>query len=209
MVLTPEIVRRVCPRAPQACVDALVASQAEAQITTPLRAAMYLTQTAHESMDMSRLEENLNYSAEGIAKVWRHRFPIPELAAPYAHNPEKLANHVYCDRLGNGDEASGDGWKYRGRGGIMQTGFESYLRLERETGVPFTRKPELLATPEYAFLGAAKFWIWKGLNVFADVGDVAGATKRIQGAFEGLEQRQARFDLICPLVGALSLHLIS
>jgi putative chitinase len=197
------------PARAQACVDALIASQAEAQITSPVRAAMYLAEVAHESVDLTHLEENLSYSAERAAKVWPQRFPTAAAAAPYAHQPEKLANHVYCDRLGNGDEASGDGWKYRGRGGIMQTGFESYLRLERETGIPFTRKPELLALPEYAFLGAAKFWIWKGVNVFADAGDVKGATKRIQGAFEGLEQRQARFDLICPLVGALSLHLIS
>lgn len=208
-MLTTEIVRLVCPRAPPACVDGLIASQGEAQITTPLRSAMYLAQVAHESLDLAHLEENLFYSAERIAAVWPHRFPTPATAAPYAHAPEKLASSVYALRLGNGDEASGEGWKYRGRGGLMITGRDNYKACGLFLGLDLVAHPELAAQPEHAFRIAAYFWRSHGLNVFADAGDVKGATHRIQGAFEGLAERQARFDLICPLVGALSLHLIS
>jgi putative chitinase len=208
-MLTRDIILRVCPRAPDACVEGLLASQGEAQVTSPLRAALYLAQVAHESRDLTHLEENLSYSPERISAVWPHRFPTAAAAAPYAHAPEKLASSVYGLRLGNGDEASGEGWLYRGRGGLMITGRDNYKACGLFLGLDMVAHPELAAQPEHAFRVAAWFWRSHGLNTFADAGDVKGATKRIQGAFEGLEQRQARFDLICPLVGALSLHLIS
>lgn len=165
----------------------------EAQVTTPLRAAMWLAQVTHECADLTRFEENLNYSADALQATFRHHFQTPEIAAAYAHQPERIANRAYCLRLGNGDEASGDGWRYRGRGAIQLTGFENYHRLAIETGIDFVSHPLLLALPEYAFVAAAHFWRWHGLNVYADRDDVVGATKAVQGADGGLADRDARY----------------
>lgn len=181
----------------------LNASFEVAQISTPLRAAHYLAQVIHESQGLSRFEENLNYSAEGLRAMWPGRFPSDEIAKAYEHQPEKIANLVYADRLGNGDAESGEGWRFRGRGGLQQTGQESYRRFSLETGVNVLSLPDLLADVEHAFVGAAKVWCWKGLNVLADRNDIHEITRRISGAQTGIVDRQGNFDLLCRALGVV------
>lgn len=181
----------------------LNASFEDAQITTPLRAAHYLAQVVHESMGLSRFEENLNYSAPALRAMWPSHFPTDEIAVAYERQPERIANRAYADRLGNGDEQSGEGWKFRGRGGLQQTGEESYLRFQRETGIPVLANPDLLSQPHYAFLGAAKVWTWKGLNVLADRNDLREITHRISGAQTGLADRQMNFEALCKELGVV------
>jgi putative chitinase len=108
-------------------------------------------------------------------------------------NPEKIANKAYCDRMGNGDEASGDGWKYRGKGLIQLTGKDNYQRFSDATGVDAVGNPELLAEPEMAALSAGWFWSTNGLNALADSKDVLAMTKRINGGTHGLDDRQAKY----------------
>lgn len=209
--LTAQMVQRACPFTPAARVVELLpflnSALPEAQANTPLRVASFLSQVAHETMHLHTFEENLNYSAAGLREMWPKHFQTDAVAAAYAHQPERIANRAYALRLGNGDEESGEGWKYRGRGGLQQTGEESYLRFTRETGIDVLAHPELLAQPRYAFVGAAKVWIWKGLNVLADRGDTKGITHRIAGALTGLADREKYFDRFCVELGALSLNL--
>lgn len=173
----------------------------EAHCNTPERAAMFIEQCAHESAQFTRFEENLNYSAEALLKTWPRHF-TPEVAAVYAHQPEKIGNRAYADRMGNGDEESGDGWRFRGRAALMLTGFEAYLRFFRETGIDVVASPDVLAKPEYALLGAAKVWTWKGLNVYADRRDVKGCTHAINGGYIGEADREAGFARGLTALGA-------
>lgn len=168
----------------------LLRALSAAECNTPQRAAMFIGECEHESRQFTHFEENLNYSAEGLVKVWPHHF-TPELAKVYAHNPVKIGSRAYALRLGNGDEESQDGYTFRGRGAIMQTGFDAYLRFFKETGVDVIAEPDLLTKLEYAFLSAAKFWIWNGLNVHADKLDVAHVTRIIQGGQLGEVDREA------------------
>jgi putative chitinase len=151
-----------------------------------------LSQLAHESAGFTATSENLYYRAEALSRVWPSRFP-PGVAESYAMQPEKIANKAYCDRMGNGDEASGDGWKYRGKGLIQLTGKDNYQRFSDATGVDAVGNPELLAEPEMAALSAGWFWASNGLNALADAKDVVGMTKRINGGTHGLDDRQAKY----------------
>ncbi len=144
-------------------------------IDTPERRAAFLAQISVESGDLRNTEENLNYSAERLHAVWPRRFPTVASAQPYAHNPEALGNHVYANRLGNGDEASGDGYRYRGRGLMQVTGRSNY----RAAG--FEAAPESLAQPNTASDTAARFWSTNGLNP-------RSATVLQRGAFDGITQ---------------------
>lgn len=162
-------------------------------ITTPLRVAGFLSQIGHESGGLAMLEENLNYKAETLMRVWPKRFPTLEFAQQYARNPQKIANSVYANRMGNGDEASGEGWKYRGRGLKQLTGKDNYTAFSKAIGTDFVASPDLLLEPVNAALSAGWFWSANGLNALADKGDVPGMTKRINGGTIGLEQRQALY----------------
>ena len=163
-------------------------------ITTPLRVAGFLSQIGHESGGLAMLEENLNYKAETLMRVWPKRFPTLEFAQQYARNPQKIANSVYANRMGNGDEASGEGWKYRGRGLKQLTGKDNYTAFSKAIGTDFVANPDLLLEPVNAALSAGWFWSANGLNALADKGDVPGMTKRINGGTIGLEQRQALYN---------------
>jgi putative chitinase len=167
------------------------------EINTRDRAAAFLAQIAHESGELRRLVENLNYSANRLMQVWPKRFPTLEKAERYAGNPQKLANYVYADRLGNGDEASGDGWKFRGRGLIQLTGRGNYRRAAQDLGLPLEQQPELLEQPEGAALSAAYFWRSHGLNELADdknndndEEDFVTISIRINGGRAGLNERK-------------------
>jgi putative chitinase len=138
------------------------------EINSSARIAAFLAQVAHESGELRRLVENLNYSAKGLMRVWPKRFPTLEKATAYERQPEKLANYVYAKRLGNGDEASGDGWRFRGRGLLQITGRGNYRTAAKALELRLEDQPDLLETPPVAALAAAQFWQSRGLNELAD-----------------------------------------
>jgi len=161
-------------------------------ITSVSRVAMFIAQTAHESGGYTALTENLNYRASGLTGTWPKRFP-PDIAKLYEHNPEKIANRAYCDRMGNGPEASGDGWKFHGRGLIQLTGKSNYVAFAKEIGMALDECVKYCETPEGAVESACFFWEHHGLNAISDAGDVAHATRVINGGLLGLDDRTARF----------------
>jgi putative chitinase len=161
-------------------------------IETPEQQASFLGQCAHESANFTALTENLNYKAESLCKVWPKRFPTLESAQPYHRNPEKIANKVYSSRMGNGDEASGDGWKYRGRGLIQLTGKSNYEAFGKAIDVDVVSDPDLVETPAYAALSAGWFWSTNRLNEIAS--DITAVTKKINGGTHGLEDRIAKTE---------------
>jgi putative chitinase len=169
--------------------DALVAAMAEFEIDSPKRVAMFLAQCGHESGSFSAVNENLNYKAESLCKVFHKYFPDMDTANDYAKQPEKIANRVYGNRMGNGDEESGDGWRYHGRGLIQLTGRNNYDACGEALDVDLDEDADYLATPEGAARSAAWFWHKNGLNKFADADDIVGCTKRVNGGTIGLEDR--------------------
>lgn len=160
-------------------------------IDTTKRQAAFIGQCMHESGGFKTLEENLNYSAKALMTTWPSRFPTEELANQYARNSEKIANKVYGGRMGNADESSGEGWKYRGRGIKQLTGKENYERCGSSLGVDLVNNPDLLLEPKYAALSAGWFWNKHGLNDLADKSDIETMTKRINGGLLGLDARKA------------------
>jgi putative chitinase len=169
-VLTQLQLRAFLPAAPnpEAWTTALNAAMARFDIATAPRAAAFLAQVAHESGELRRLTENLSYTAKRLTEVWPVRFPTLERALPYDRQPELLANFVYAKRLGNGDQASGDGWRFRGRGLLQITGRGNYRACDAVLGLGLETNPELLEMPDVAALAAAQFWQSRGLNELAD-----------------------------------------
>jgi putative chitinase len=159
-------------------------------IETPEQQASFLGQCGHESAGFTALVENLNYKAESLCKVWPKRFPSLEMAQPYHRNPEAIANHVYANRMGNGNEDSGEGFLYRGRGLIQLTGKANYQACSEALGVDLVSDPDAVSTPMYAALSAGWFWSTHHLNNIAE--DIVAVTKKINGGTIGLEDRVAR-----------------
>lgn len=166
-----------------------------AGVDTPLRRAHFLAQVAHESGGFKRLVEGLNYSAEALVRTWPSRFDAAT-AKQYARQPERIANKVYADRLGNGDEASGDGWRYRGRGYIQLTGKSNYADYSRKAfgDDRLVRDPSQAAEPAVARKLALAYWTAKGLNALADKDDLEGVTRKINGGLIGLADRRKWLD---------------
>lgn len=161
------------------------------EINTPIRAAAFLAQLAVESSEFNVLEERLNYSPGRLTAVWPKRFPDPVKALPYSRNPEKLANAVYADRLGNGDEASGDGYRYRGRGLIQITGRDNYRKVGELLDIDLIHMPDTLLQPKYAALSAGAFWEMNDLNELDDIREIS---RKVNGGEHGLEQRVAYYE---------------
>ena len=159
-------------------------------INTPRRQSAFLGQCAHESGNFKTLQENLNYSAEGLMKTWPSRFPNLEYASQYARQPAKIAGKVYNGRLGNTSEE--EAAKYLGRGLIQLTGKENYERCGSAIGVDLINEPTLLVEPNYAAMSAGWFWNKKGLNELADAQEHGQITKRINGGLIGLDDRIAK-----------------
>lgn len=180
--------------------DAVNAAMEEFGIDTPGRQAMFLAQCGHESGQFSVVEENLNYRAETLLKVFPKYFRDVD-PNDYARQPEKIANRVYSSRMGNGDESSGDGYRYRGRGLIQLTGKNNYVKCGDALGVDLTENSDYLSTPEGAARSAAWFWSANGLNKFADANDNLGATKRINGGTNGLDERNELYANACSVLG--------
>jgi len=159
-------------------------------ISTPARQASFIGQASHESGNFKTLNENLMYKAETLMRVWPKRFPTLEFAKQYERDPKKIANSVYANRMGNRDEASGDGFRFRGRGLFQLTGHAGYYHAGQALGEDFVMNPDLVSTPKYAALTAGFFWNTHKLNNFADVEDYKGMTKKINGGFIGLADRE-------------------
>ncbi|VVN51157.1 hypothetical protein PS685_00572 [Pseudomonas fluorescens] len=180
-------------------------------IVTRLRIAAFIAQVCHESGHLTRLVENLNYSADGLANTWPNRYAEPDgkggyvkvlvkdrsrnkpnaLGLSLAGKPEQIANNVYAGRMGN--TAPGDGWKYRGRGLIQLTGKTNYQLCGEALGLDLLAQPELLEKPQHPCMAAAWFWGSNGLNSLADKGDLETITRRINGGLTGLADRQALY----------------
>jgi putative chitinase len=164
------------------------------EITTIERVAAFLAQCGHESADFTVLKENLNYSAEGLSKVFPKRFPTVAAAQPYNRNPEKIANKIYSDRMGNGPEASGEGFKFRGRGAIQLTGKENYTKFANSINQSLDEAVAYTETLAGAIESACWFWSTNKLNALADATDIVALTKRINGGTIGLEDRKHHFE---------------
>jgi putative chitinase len=169
-------------------------------INTLQRQAMFIAQLAHESGNFKHVSENLNYSAEALRRVFKKYFLTDELALMYARQPEKIANRVYANRMGNAEESSGDGWKYRGRGLIQLTGKDNYAAFSLKANNNALLEPDLVAQPELAAESAGWFWDTNGLNKLSDTGDVRAATRRINGGFNGLADREAKYNKLIILL---------
>lgn len=158
-------------------------------INTPLRIAHFMSQIEHES-NLKPVQENLNYSAKGLLNVFSKYFVSKETAKTYERQPERIANRVYANRMGNGSESSGEGWKYRGRGFIQLTGKENYFHLANDTDLDVLKNPDLLLEEANAMISAIWFWNKNGLNKFADKDDLNAITKRINGGYNGIVHRK-------------------
>jgi putative chitinase len=197
MFLTFEILRTCIPEASSDnvshFVDPLNHACSEFDISTAQRIAAFVAQCAHESGNLKFVKENLNYSAQGLCNIFGKYF-TPDTAQGYNRNPEAIANRVYANRMGNGPEESGDGWRYRGRGLIQLTGHDNYVKCGQGLGVDLNEHPEYLETPEGAARSAGWFWNSRNLNQLADIGDLKTMTKKINGGFIGLEDRIKHYE---------------
>lgn len=183
------------------------------QINTPLRECHFLAQILHETGNLRLVKENLNYSADGLANTFPNRYGLKDSAGKYMKNnlgriipnplavklerkPMEIANNLYCDRMGNGNEASGDGYKFIGRGWIQTTGRANYTAFSNFIKVDCVTHPEFLETPQYAALSAGYYWDINKLNSYADKDDILGITKKINGGTKGLDDRTAKLKLL-------------
>jgi putative chitinase len=172
------------------------------EINTPKRAAAFIAQCAHESGGFKFLRENLNYKAESLVKVFPKYFKDMATAQAYAKQGQKIANRVYANRMGNGDEASGDGWRYCGRGLIQLTGKDNYSWFAASIETPVEQVSEYLETFEGAAQSACWFWETNNLNQWADKGDILTMTKKINGGTIGLEDRIKHYNHALHVLGA-------
>lgn len=164
------------------------------EIISLQRVAAFIAQTAHESGGYRVLEENLRYRAETLTRTWPRRFPTIESARPYHMQPQKIANKVYSNRMGNGDEASGEGFLYRGRGLIQLTGKNNYKLFSDYVQMPLEEVPGYLETPRGAVHSACWFWYVNDINEIADAGDIEKMTRRINGGTIGLPDRIKHYN---------------
>lgn len=196
LVTVPMLCTITTPELADKWVDALDETCQEFAIDSPYRIAGFLSNVAHESAGFKFVKENLNYSAASLMRVWSSRFPTLEIAQRYAMQPEKIANRAYADRMGNGDEASGDGAKFLGRGLIQLTGKNNYVAYSMACDNEALTKPEIVEQPRYAAESAGWFWSVNRLNQLADAQDITGMCRRINGGLNGLDDRQMKYSQI-------------
>jgi putative chitinase len=181
--------------------DAITAILPEYGIDTPQRVAAFIAQCAHESGGFKFLKENLNYKAVSLRRVFPKYFTDDAIAARYAGKQEMIANRIYANRMGNGDEASGDGWRFCGRGLIQLTGKNNYTFFAASLEMEIDEVPEYLGTFEGAVQSACFFWEQNKLNQWADKGDILTLTKRINGGSIGLEDRIKHYNHALHVLG--------
>lgn len=205
-MLTASFLKQVFPLCvdPEGWTQALNPALERYEINTRARLCSFLAQTGHESSQFNRLVESLNYStAQRLMRVWPRRFPTVASALPYVRKEAKLANFVYANRLGNGNSASGDGFRFRGRGIIQITGRSNYAGAGQAIHIDLVNAPDRLLTQEVAALAAAWFWQSRGLNALADdktddndLEDFTEITRRINGGTVGIRERLLAFNAI-------------
>jgi len=203
MQITKEQLSQLIPKNPylDQWYEALSVLLPDYEINTPNRIAAFIAQCAHESASFTALHENLNYRSETLSKVWPKKFPA-SIAEQYAHKPESIANRAYASRMGNGDEASGDGWRYCGRGLIQLTGKDNYTAFADSIGITPEEVSDYVQTFEGAAQSACWFWESNNLNQYADSGDIETMTKRINGGTLGLEDRKKHYEHAKHILGA-------
>jgi putative chitinase len=199
-MITAEQFHKLFPRNPEPEVwaSAMAETFPTYDINTPLRIAAFLAQCGHESGGWTVFEENLNYSAQGLNGIFKKYFPTVESAQPYARKPEMIANKIYANRMGNGPEESGDGYKYRGRGPIQLTGKANYTAFAKTM---FDDWQNVVDNPDwvtydkdFALMSAIWFWNAHNLNHYADIADLKTMTKIINGGYLGLEDRIKHYN---------------
>jgi putative chitinase len=207
MELTKQHLQQLLPKNPyiDQWYNALSQLLPDYEINTPQRIAAFMAQCAHESGGFTALKENLNYKAATLRKIFPKYFPTDEIANQYASLPNKqeaIANKVYANRMGNGDEASGDGFRYCGRGLIQLTGKDNYTWFAASIGIGPDEASEYLQTFEGAAQSACWFWETNNLNACADAGDIKLMTKKINGGYIGLDDRIAHYQHALQIFGA-------
>lgn len=204
-MITLEMLKQLCPKTKENVLKKYALSIHETaeyydMYVNKKRAAAFVAQIAHESGGFNFVKENLNYSAKGLMGTFKKYFPNEAIAKQYERQPEKIANRVYANRMGNGDEASGDGYKYCGRGLIQLTGKQNYTRFAADLGLSVDETVAYLETPEGAVSSAGWFWDQNNLNKWCDADDFVTLTKRINGGTIGLEDRKHHYELALKLI---------
>jgi putative chitinase len=206
MELTKDQLKKLLPKNPYIdyWYNALSQLLSDYEINTPQRIAAFIAQCAHESGNFMVLQENLNYRPATLRKIFPKYFPTDAIANDYCSRPNKqeaIANKVYANRMGNGDEASGDGYRYRGRGLIQLTGKDNYTFFAGSLGITEEEAAEYMATFEGACQSACFFWEQNKLNQWADKGDIITLTKRINGGTIGLDDRIKHYEHALHVLG--------
>jgi putative chitinase len=203
-MITLELLQKLCPKTKRPVLEQYVEPLIEVaeyyEMNTPERIAGFIAQCAHESGGFTATEENLNYSAKGLNTTFKKYFPTLESALPYERKPERIANRVYANRMGNGDEASGDGFRYRGRGLIQLTGKNNYERFAKDLGITVEECAQYLSTPGGAVSSAGWFFDQNNLLALCDKEDMLMLTKRINGGVLGLQDRLEHYHKLVELL---------
>jgi len=204
-MITLEILQKLCPKTKVQTLQLYATPMHEVaqyynMYDNMKRAAAFAAQTAHESGGFNFVKENLNYSADGLQKIFHKYFPDAGVAQEYAKKPEKIANRVYANRMGNGPEESGDGYRFCGRGLIQLTGRTNYTKFAQDLGISVDDCVTYMETPEGAVSSAGWFWDNNNLNQYCDSDDFVTLTKRINGGTIGIEDRQQHFALALQLL---------
>lgn len=204
-MITLQLLQKLCPRTKTNVLEGYVeplntVGEYYEMFENPKRIAGFLAQTAHESGGFTQTKENLNYSAKGLMTTFKKYFPDEATAKKYERQPEKIANRVYANRMKNGDEASGDGFKFRGRGLIQLTGRDNYTRFAEALDLSLDDTIAYLETPNGAVASAGWFWDTNKLNDYCDRDDFIGLTKRINGGTIGLEDRKHHYAIVLEIL---------
>ena len=205
-MITVEILKQLCPKTKESVLKKYALSLHETaeyydMYVNKKRVAAFIAQIAHESGGFNFVKENLNYSSKGLMGTFKKYFPNEAIAKQYERQPEKIANRVYANRMSNGDEASGDGYKFCGRGLIQLTGRANYTKFSQDLGISLDETVKYLETPEGAVSSAGWFWDQNNLNQWCDKDDFVTLTKRINGGTIGLEDRKHHYELALKLLG--------
>ena len=206
-MVTIELLTAMCPKTKRSILEGFVeplntVAEYYEMFENPRRVAGFLAQIAHESGGFNAVVENLNYSAKGLMGTFKKYFPTEELAKQYERKPEMIANRVYANRMKNGDEYSGDGFRFRGRGLIQLTGRDNYTRFAEALDMSLEDTVRYLETPNGAVASAGWFWDNNKLNQFCDKDDFVTLTKRINGGTIGLEDRKHHYHIALQSLGA-------
>jgi putative chitinase len=204
-MITMEIVQALCPKTKPNILQMYVEPLHEVATYYDMydnvnRVAGFLAQVAHESGDFYFVKEGLNYSAKGLMGTFEKYFPNEDIAKQYEHQPQKIASRVYANRMGNGDEASGDGYKFCGRGLIQLTGKQNYTKFAQDLNISLDDTVAYLETPNGAVSSAGWFWDNNNLNSLCDKGDFVTLTKRINGGTNGLADREHHYRIMLDLL---------